>query len=306
MERFTLRDLVLVVREDEVETATVNVEVFAEDRPRHRRALDVPAGPARPPGALPEGLPRLGLLPEGKVGSRSLPFGGRASLPLHGVDRAVGELAVIGVAGDVEIDVAVGGVGTVLRDQPLDEGDDRADVLGRLRHLVDRRHAESSEVVEVVAGHLLGEFGHRRAAGSALDDDLVVDVGDVHDPRHLPAGVDEVTLDGVEDHWADHVANVARLVDRRSTEIHPHLAGAHRLQRLLLPRERAVNLDLRQGLRRLGRRHGLSFACCSLAGLRLVRPRSAEQFNRARSTPHTPRRSRAPRRSAPPSHPSSP
>ena len=266
----------------------------------------MPAGPARPPGALPGGLPRLGLLPEGEVGRRSLPFGGRASLPLHGVDRAVGEFAVVGVTGDVKVDVAVGGIGTALGDQPLDEGDDRADVLGRLRHLVDRRHAEGGEIVEVVAGHLLGELLHRRAASGALDDDLVVDVGDVHDPRHLPAGVDEVALDGVEDHRADHVADVTRLVDRRPAEIHPHLAGTHCLERLLLARERAVNLDLRQGLLRLGRRHGQSFACCSLAGLRLVRPRSAEQFSRVRSTPHTPRRWRAPRRSARPSRPSSP
>src|SRR5262245_16042018 len=38
-----LRDLVLVVREDEVDAAAVNVEGLAEMGSRHRRALDVPA-----------------------------------------------------------------------------------------------------------------------------------------------------------------------------------------------------------------------------------------------------------------------
>src|SRR5262245_33624515 len=38
-----LGDLVLVVREDEVDAATVNVESLAEMGPRHRRALDMPA-----------------------------------------------------------------------------------------------------------------------------------------------------------------------------------------------------------------------------------------------------------------------
>ena len=42
-----LRDLVLVVRKDEVDAAAVDVEGLAEMLPAHRRALDVPAGPAR-------------------------------------------------------------------------------------------------------------------------------------------------------------------------------------------------------------------------------------------------------------------
>ena len=45
-----LRDLVLVVREDEVGAAAVDVEVEPEDLLRHRRALDVPARPPAPQG----------------------------------------------------------------------------------------------------------------------------------------------------------------------------------------------------------------------------------------------------------------
>jgi len=41
--------LVLVVREEQVDTAGVQVELLAEVRHRHRRALDVPARPARAP-----------------------------------------------------------------------------------------------------------------------------------------------------------------------------------------------------------------------------------------------------------------
>ena len=58
-----------------------------------------------------------------------------------------------------------------------------------------------------------------------LGDQLVVDVGDVDDPRHLVARVGQIALDGVEDHRADHVADVARLVDRRAAEIDADLAG---------------------------------------------------------------------------------
>ena len=76
VERFALGDFVLMVREDQVQPATVDIEVLAEDRPAHRRALDVPARPARAPRALPRRLARLGLLPEREVGRRPLPLGG--------------------------------------------------------------------------------------------------------------------------------------------------------------------------------------------------------------------------------------
>jgi len=42
-----LRDFVLVMREDQIDAATVDVEDFAEIPPRHRRAFDMPAGTAR-------------------------------------------------------------------------------------------------------------------------------------------------------------------------------------------------------------------------------------------------------------------
>ncbi len=65
--RLGLRDLVLVVREDEVAAAAVHVEAGAQVAQAHRRALDVPARAAHPPGALPGGLAGLGRLPDGEV-----------------------------------------------------------------------------------------------------------------------------------------------------------------------------------------------------------------------------------------------
>ena len=53
-----LRRLVLVVREDEVDPAAVDVEVHAQVLLGHRGALDVPAGAARRPTASPRWCPR--------------------------------------------------------------------------------------------------------------------------------------------------------------------------------------------------------------------------------------------------------
>ena len=62
-----LGDLVLVVREDQIGAAAVDVERLAEVAVRHRRALDVPARTPRAPGARPRRLARLRRLPQREV-----------------------------------------------------------------------------------------------------------------------------------------------------------------------------------------------------------------------------------------------
>src|SRR5690242_6602719 len=66
-EALALGNLVLVMREDQIGAATVNVNLVAERLTRHRRALDMPAGPPFAPWTLPPWLARFGGLPEGEV-----------------------------------------------------------------------------------------------------------------------------------------------------------------------------------------------------------------------------------------------
>ena len=73
-----LRDLVLVVREDVVDAACVDLEALAEIGHGHGRALQVPAGEALAPalGRPLEKSPLLRVLPQGEVGGVPL-------VPLH-------------------------------------------------------------------------------------------------------------------------------------------------------------------------------------------------------------------------------
>ncbi len=66
-QRLALRDLVLVMRKDQVEAAAVDVERLPEQRVRHRRALDVPARPAGAPRRRPLRLVGLRELPQREV-----------------------------------------------------------------------------------------------------------------------------------------------------------------------------------------------------------------------------------------------
>ena len=121
--RLGLGDLVLVVGKDEVGAAAVDRERRPQLGLGHRRALDVPAGPPRPPGRVPGGvLARLVGLPEGEV-ERVLLERGRARLLalVHVLGAAVGELAVVGEAADPEVDVAARLVGVAGVDQLGDQ-----------------------------------------------------------------------------------------------------------------------------------------------------------------------------------------
>ena len=142
--RLGLRDLVLVVREDEVRSAAVQLERDAEHGLGHRRALDVPAGPAVAPGRLPVGvLALLARLPEREVLGRLLQLGGVVALALlHLLQRAVRELAVAGEGGHAEVHVAAALVGVIRLHERLDQGDDLADRLRGLRLVVRPAEAE--------------------------------------------------------------------------------------------------------------------------------------------------------------------
>src|SRR5439155_17143622 len=104
-----LRDLVLVVRKDEVEPSAVDLEHRAEELLRHRRALDVPAGPSGAPGRVPSRvLALLVRLPEREVAGIFLElaplllFGG---IPRGLVVEPAGERTVARVRGNAVVDV---------------------------------------------------------------------------------------------------------------------------------------------------------------------------------------------------------
>ncbi len=59
---FALRDLRLVMRENIVHAAAVDIDLRSEQRRRHRAALDVPARPARSPRRFPAHV-AIGLVP---------------------------------------------------------------------------------------------------------------------------------------------------------------------------------------------------------------------------------------------------
>ncbi len=182
--RLGLGDLVLVVGEDVVDAAAVDVEGRAQVFLAHGRALDVPARSAPPDLRVPERLALLGRLPEGEVVDALLVVlvGVAAAARPAVLEVDLGQPAVGRELVDGEIDGAVLLVGEALLEEGPDEGDHLRDVLRGPGVMVG-----GQDVQEVALGHEGGDifFGvalellHR--AGPGVADRLVVDVGEVHD-----------------------------------------------------------------------------------------------------------------------------
>ena len=66
-ERLGLRNLILMMRENQVASAAMKIECASEIFKRHSRALDVPARTSVAPWAFPERLTRLCGLPDSKI-----------------------------------------------------------------------------------------------------------------------------------------------------------------------------------------------------------------------------------------------
>ncbi len=228
--RLGLRDLVLVVREDEVRAAGVDREVEAEQLLGHRRALDVPSGPALAPRRRPgRVLALLARLPEREVEPVALALAAARLLALvHLVGIAVGELSVAVEAADGEVDVAVGLVGVAGFDQRLDQRHDLGHGVGRPRLGVGASEAEPVGVLLVEPDHLgrvLCRADPGRGGGLV---DLVVDVGDVDDDLGPAADVGEVAPEQHRHGEGARVADVDPRVDGRPAGVDPDLGVAGR------------------------------------------------------------------------------
>ena len=155
----------------------------------------MPARPSRADDRVPRRFAGLGTLPQGEVADVVLAvlIGLHALADAHRVGIEPGEAPVRGPRGDPEEHRAVlGPVGVPAVDQRRDQVRDLRHVLRGPRQRVRSGHAEGIGIREEPVREALGELPGRDAVGGRAADDLVVDVGEVHDPRHAQPAVAQV------------------------------------------------------------------------------------------------------------------
>jgi hypothetical protein len=217
---FTLRDLVFVMRKHEVFAAGVEIEGVAEIFHCHGGAFDVPAGAAvaerRIPRSLGGVVRGLGGFPESEVtcGVFFILVEVDAGAVFDAGEIFLGELAVGGEARDAEVPAAVLGlVGDVLGGEAFDEGNHAVDVFGGARDLLGLLDAERGHVFEEGLLEFGAELADGFACGRSVADDLIVDVGDVHDVVQFEAVEAGGAAEDVDVQKGAEVADVAVVID---------------------------------------------------------------------------------------------
>ena len=108
---------------------------------------------------------------------------------------------------------------------------------GRTSGVMTRKSAQVVEEGRLVAR---GQLADGDALGSRVADDLVVDVGDVHDPGHGVAAPGQVAAQEVGEEEAPEVADVGRRVDRRPAAVDADVGRVERLEGLERAAERVA------------------------------------------------------------------
>jgi len=244
-----------VVRKDQIHAPGVDVQGFhpktgADLVQRHRRALEVPAGPAAAEGRVPRGAHlfvfRRRLLPQGKVprvllgvfvARHTRPDPERAAIELR-------EAAIPGKLGDGEIHRAVvAPVGEIALQEAADERDHRLDVLGGPR--VDVRPPDPEVFAILVKGVdvLLDVLAERSTARARRGDRAVVHVGQVHDVEDLVVQRLEIAPQEIFEEKGPKIPDVGEVPYRGPAGVHRHPRGGERREGLDRPRQRVVERE---------------------------------------------------------------
>ena len=222
-----LGDLVLVVGEDQVLAAAVDIEGLAQVFLAHGRALQVPPGAPAPPRAVPAGLAVLGRLPQHEV-RRVLLVGGHLD-PGAGdqlIAVVAGKLAVGLPRGHVEQHVAIGFVGVAAGQKRLDERDHLADVLGGLGLVIGLQDAQGRHVLMKGPGRAFGDGPDVLSRFLGRRHDLVVHVGDVAHVGDAAVKAPQEPVEHVEHDHRAGVADVGVVVDRGAANVEADPVGA--------------------------------------------------------------------------------
>ena len=130
-------------------------------------------------------------------------------------------------------------------DQPIDQRDHLLDVFRSARLDGWRQAAERRHIGVVLRRGPLRKLADRNAFLRRPGVDLVVDVGDVAGVNHMlrPIDVAQHAEEHVEHDGRPAVADMGKIVNRRTAHIHAHGLSIERLENFLLPGPGIVKLQ---------------------------------------------------------------
>ena len=243
-----LGDLALVVREHQIHSAAVDVELVAEVFLAHHGAFQMPSRESLAPRTRPvHDVFRLGLLPKGEiVRSLLVALSVKCACSFTGVvQSAPGKdsvVVILVVFLHVKVHGSVGDVGVACVQNLLD-GLDLLDDVSRGSRLDGwRRHVQQAHRLVVAERVGLHNLHRLKLFQPCLLGDLVLSlvgvvlkvshVGDVPHVADLVAKMPEQFEKHIVGHSRTGVSEVSLSVDRRPADVHSHVSRLYRLEKL--------------------------------------------------------------------------
>ena len=216
-----LRDLVLVVREDQVHPAAVQVNLFSQVANRHRRALNVPARPTRPPRTLPLRLTRLRPFPQGEVHRVFfLDPDIRRLRRDHVIQRTPRQLPVARHLPHPEIHIAAGRIRHPLLDQSTDQIQHLRDLFRRPRMHIRRSNPQLTPLTHERRNLPLRQLRDRDPLLRRPSDQLVVHIREVVDQSNPPTPPLQEPTQRVENDDRHRMTQMSIVIRRDPADIH--------------------------------------------------------------------------------------
>src|SRR5688572_7120749 len=163
---------------------------------------------------------------------------------LHIVELAPGDLAVILIPRDAEVDVAIFcRVSIALFDQALDELNDERHRLTDLGIGRGRQHIQILQITPIVLDIALRELERIFAELVGAVDDFVVHVGVIHNVVDFVAAVFEITPDDIEHQRRHGMPHMRVIVNGHAADVHPDHVWLETLKFFFFAREGVVETD---------------------------------------------------------------
>src|SRR5260370_32741862 len=235
--------------ENQVHPAVVYGEGVGEVLYGHEGVLNVPGWAGWADVALPKRFTILGRLPQNEIAGVGFVvfIGVNARAHSNASEIVVRELAILGKFRDAVVSGTVAPIGEAASVQVFNRRDHFGDMVSGLHHALGPLQAQRGAVLQEGLRVALGVFGDRFIFGGRVANDLVLDVGDVHDVVQLITGRPQPSAQNVLEREGSKIADVRVVVDGGSASIHAHGGAVERHERLQLLGEGVVETQCHFG-----------------------------------------------------------
>ena len=223
-----------MMRKNEILTAAVNINRFAEISSYHSGALNVPAGSSVAPRRLPIRLPGLCVLPKSKIHRLLFQFADiDSSASFKILERLMRKLAVFMEFFRAEIHVTVNGISIAFFNQSRNNRNNFINIFCGFRVIARFTDIHALCVFPELLNIFFGDFLKGKTFFVCTADNFIVDIGKILNKGNLIASVFKIAAKNIENAKRTGITDMDKIIYRRTAGVNFEFARRYRNQFLL-------------------------------------------------------------------------